>query len=215
MTVLVVVLLCTFAAMKQQPPTTQNGTKGETEGSPLPLKTEDEYTKAVLAARRGCVLSALRRDSFEVKVCSYLAASTESGTSNECLGNLQKEIDGFAVAPSLESLALRYSVRFGKLYLRANTGLGSADAEALKKRLQEEQQYLKTLTTGPFARFGLLSPTYAEHGLSTLRSEVTFGVEVGLAANLIDRIDSLWESKDARGLEQLLKQSDSCVQIGR
>jgi hypothetical protein len=220
MTVLVVVLLCTFAAIKkpENPPSPKDlapaGNKGESKGSRLPLKTPEEYTKAVLAGRRSCVLGALRRGSFEVKVCSYLPESAESGSPNECLSDLKRIIAGFDHVPTFESLESRYSVRFGRIYLRANTGLGSSDSDALKRRLHDEQDYLKTLKTGPFAQFAVSSPTYGEHGPSTLPSESTFGIEVGLSPDLIARIDELWKSADAKGLEELLGRSTSCDRIG-
>jgi len=66
----------------------------------------------------------------------------------------QKVDAAFARGPTFDSLENRYSVQFGSIYLRAITGLGSTDADLLRQRLKEGQDYLKTLTTGPFGRFG-------------------------------------------------------------
>jgi hypothetical protein len=222
MTVLVVVLLCMFAAIQRPPPPPQpgpTGGTGPTGGSGLP-KTLEEFEAEVLVNRRKCVLKSLRaeagktfNDSFQIRLCSFTPGSAGSESPDACLAALQTLNETSDHTPSFDSLEAVYSVRFGRLYLRANTGLGSADSDILKKRLNEAQEYLKGLRAGPLGRFELQLPEYTEQGSANRASDMTVGINVELAADLRSMIQKLWEAKHEQDLKDLLRMSAVCQRI--
>jgi hypothetical protein len=219
MTVLVVVLLCAFAATKKesdQPP----GPGPARPPRPPIQQTLEQYKSDVLAGRRSCALKAFNKgsdikfnDPFQIEICSFASGSEPADGPNKCLTFLQKTEDSLTHAPSLESFESEYLIRFGRLYLQAITGLGNTDGEILKKRLNETQDYLKTLTTGPLGRFELQSPTYLERGRASGPSEITFGIKVELEPALKSRIEKLWHDESWPDLLHIRQQSHSCEKL--
>jgi hypothetical protein len=221
MTVLVVVLLCAFAATKKESDQPHSGDRGTADParSRIP-QTLEQYESDILVGCRRCALQAFNKgsgiklnDPFQIELCRFASGSELADGPNQCLTALQKTEDSFAHAPSLESLESEYLISFGRLYLQANTGLGNTDGEILKKRLNETQDYLKALTTGPLGRFELQRPAYLEQGPASRPSEITFGINVELEPALKRRIGKLWYDERWTDLLDIRQKSHSCEKL--
>jgi hypothetical protein len=224
MTVLVVVLLCMFAAIQRSPlpcPTCA----GETEphggtGEILP-ETLPEVESTLLRNLRTCALRDLRKQiatfriasgSFEIRVCNIESGPPASEFASQCLANLQAVNQDLTSASSLDVLKERYAISFLSLYLRAQTRLGSADSVVLKDGLKQAQEYLKTLHTGALGPFGLLPQQY--HEIETEQpSEIWFAITTKLSNELRFKIKGLWDTRNKTQLQEILRQSGACEGI--
>ena len=146
MTVLVVVLLCMFAAIGMSPQKPPEPTPPTIRTGRDPGKTLPEFEATVLADRRRCVSKELRasggttfNEAFQLRLCNFKAGSNVPENPNTCMATLENLNETFTHLPRLELLESRYSVRFGRLYLRASTGLGSAKQTGCRDQQSDQQ----------------------------------------------------------------------------
>ncbi len=230
MTVLVVVLLCTFAAIERSSSRRGEGAAGAheseytaTSGTPFPGKTFEEYKSAVLENRRHCVLSELRKEgnntlnnSFQVKLCTFKANLEGQAHSHECQAALDATGKAFEESQHFSDLEATYSLQFGPPRLRATTGLSNANGPIIKDQLKEAQAQFTTLGNGTFSFFKYAPAIeYSEEGPANRDGEMSLIMTTGLSGDLTHKIDQMWKAKDTSGLEEMLdRQSKSCEKIG-
>ena len=227
MTVTVVVLICTFAAMKkpleppQSSPSGVSGQTGTTGGSDLPVKTPAEFKSVVLKNRMECLLK--RRpdlgtkdgSSFVSRLCSFPNPTQRSGDVETCLTQFKSVNERLNGGLSLESLEHFYSVKFDRFFIRVDAGLDSADGENLKRQIvgPEYSKYVNALHIASLGKSAWEDPEYSARGASN-RSTMTFGIAMQLKRELNDRIDKLWRENKAEPINKLLRQSKSCEPMG-
>jgi hypothetical protein len=225
MTVLVVVLLCMFAAVnhQQDASSTKNHEDSDknspTGGTDLPSKTREEFKSVVLADRLQCVLKQ-RRDlgvvsntSLQLTLCTYPSSSKLPESEDACLDNLKVVNNRLMARPTLESIENDLSLQVRSLSLQVNAGLQSEYGEILRKRIVQPQEYRDVLNGGALRSFPLVSK-YEAQGNSN-RSSMALVITMSLNPEVNDKIDAYWKSDQAQLLQSLRTKSRSCEGIER
>lgn len=227
MTVLAVVLICMFAAIKKPPivkpplvepppPNAIGNTQGKGGGTGEILpESRAEFEAAVFANLCGCAIHEFHTelkepfrisgDSFQIKLCSFQATSATTDNVRQCVGNLVIASQDIANSLSLDKIEKRYSLKIVGLYLRANSG--DFDFSVMQTALRDAQNYLTTSRPSALVSIRVSHEKHELDGAPNSPTDMRFGITSSLSESKIAEIATLWEAQDKVHLREILQQS--------
>jgi hypothetical protein len=221
MTVVVVVLLCSFAATRStkpvgKPPTTViNGTNGgNNDGSAKPpAVTQEQFRSEIGTLKHECLrihLKSLIKDSIWVGddrivigLCKASAAEDRGSLDAICSNALGAVIPTLA-DEILPSISERYNLKIDDIYVLATTGPDSPLHELLNDELKNATRTLNSSLRGE--TFRILEGSYREGpetGLSGQQGEIKLVLVTPLNLDLAKQIADLWSQNNWTQLDKL------------